>query len=220
MAIQTKICGLTTPEAVDAAVAGGVAFIGFVFYPPSPRIISARDAATLIERMSEDVRSVGVFVDPDDALLENTLARAPLDMIQLHGNEPPERVADVEARFGRSVIKAILVRDAGDVKAARAYQDAAKYLLFDAKPLAGDECALPGGNGVAFDRLLLDGQNGSQLRSRPWFLSGGLTAATLPAAIAATGAALVDVSSGVETAPGQKDAGMITEFLAAADGCK
>jgi phosphoribosylanthranilate isomerase len=157
------------------------------------------------------VLRVGIFVDPDDAALAAALTAAPLDLLQFHGGESPGRVAEARTRFGRPVIKAVSIAGADDAAAADDFQDAADMLLFDAKPPRRAD-ALPGGNGVAFDWQLLAGRTWR----RPWMLSGGLTAALLPEAVRLSGAAAVDVSSGVETAPGRKDIGKIKEFLAVA----
>lgn len=214
MAVDAKICGLSSSASVEAAVAQGARYVGFVFYPPSPRHVSAGAAAALAALVPEHVKRVGVFVDPDDALLESLLEAVPLDILQLHGSETPARVADIRARFGLKVMKAIKVSGESDVAGAFLYEDAADMLLFDARPPAGDSDALPGGNGIAFDRLLV--RDGGW--SLPWMLSGGLDAATLGAAIAASGARIVDVSSGVEDAPGEKNVDKIRAFLECAAG--
>lgn len=210
MAIAAKICGLTTAEAVKTARDAGADMIGFVFYPPSPRAIDVDLARALAEVAGPEVRAVGVFVDPDDDLLRRAITGAGLDMVQLHGSESPERVAEIRRRFKLPVIKAIQVTDAKDVTGAREFEPVADYLMFDAKPPA--ESLLPGGNGQAFDWSLLDGQSWR----RPWILSGGLDADVLEDAVAASGAMAVDVSSGVETAPGAKAPHLIAAFLEAA----
>ncbi|MCH8861473.1 MAG: phosphoribosylanthranilate isomerase [Proteobacteria bacterium] len=214
MPVDAKICGLSSSASVEAAIAQGARYVGFVFFPPSPRHVTAEAAAALAALVPRNVGRVGVFVDPDDALLESVLDAAPLDILQLHGSETPARVADIRARFGLKVMKAIKVSDESDVARAFLYEDAADMLLFDARPPAGDSDALPGGNGIAFDRLLV--RNGGW--SLPWMLSGGLDAATLGAAVAASGAAIVDVSSGVEDAPGEKNVDKIRVFLECAAG--
>ncbi len=214
MAVDAKICGLSNEASVEAAVTHGASYVGFVFFPPSPRHVSAGAAAALAALVPEHVKRVGVFVDPDDALLESLLDVVPLDIVQLHGSETPARVADIRARFGLKVMKAIKVFDESDVAGAFLYEDAADMLLFDARPPAGDSDALPGGNGIAFDRLLV--RDGGW--SLPWMLSGGLDAATLGAAVAASGARAVDVSSGVEDAPGEKNVDKIRAFLECAAG--
>ena len=212
MSVSAKICGLSSEAAVAAAVAGGAAYVGFVFYPPSPRSVSpAARAANLCRAVPAGVRRVGLFVDADDAALAAALDAAPLDILQFHGAETPERVAEAKRRFGRQVMKAISVAGPEDVSAALRYEGAADMLLFDATPprSAG---ALPGGNGLAFDWQLIAGREWRL----PWMLSGGLTAALLPEAVRVSGARAVDVSSGVETSPGQKDPAKIRAFLAAA----
>lgn len=208
MTIAAKICGLSSEEAVAAAVAGGAAYIGFVFYPPSPRAVSPSRAAALCALVPAGVQRVGLFVDATDAAIRAVLDEAPIDILQFHGQESPDRVADAKLRFHRPVMKVIAVAAAEDVLAAARYEADADLLLFDAKPprRAG---ALPGGNGLAFDWQLIAGHTWR----RPWMLSGGLTAALLPEAVRVSGAGAVDVSSGVERRPGDKDPAKIREFL-------
>ncbi len=208
MSITAKICGLSTEAAVTAAVAGGAAYLGFVFYPPSPRAVSPARAAALCALVPSGVQRVGLFVDADDDGIRAVLSRAPIDILQFHGNESPDRVADVKLRFHRPVMKVIAVAAREDVLAATRYEADADLLLFDAKPprRAG---ALPGGNGLAFDWQLIAGRRWR----RPWMLSGGLTAELLPEAVRISGAVAVDVSSGVERRPGDKDPDRIREFL-------
>jgi phosphoribosylanthranilate isomerase len=215
MSVAAKICGLSSKEAVAAAVEGGAAWLGFVFYPPSPRAVSPARAAALCAEVPAALRRVGLFVDADDATIEAALAAVPLDILQFHGSETPKRVAQVKARFGRPVMKAIAIAAAADVPAASRYEDCADFLLFDAKPPRRDGVlpgALPGGNGLAFDWHLIAGR---QWRL-PWMLSGGLTASLLAEAVRISGATAVDVSSGVERRPGDKDPDKIREFLAVA----
>ena len=208
MGVQVKICGLTTPDAVRAAASAD--FAGFVLYPPSPRNVSADDAANLAALLPRAVRRVAVMVDPDDALLRATFARFNPDLVQLHGRETRERVAAIRRTFGIQVIKAVPVREAADLDAALGHEDVADWLMFDAKPpLAG---SLPGGNATTFDWDLLAGRTWRL----PWFLSGGLDPANVAVAIAQTGAPAVDVSSGVEHRPGLKDPARIAAFLTAA----
>jgi len=211
MSVAAKICGLSSEDAVAAAVEGGAAYLGFVFYPPSPRSVSPARAGALCAEVPASVRRVGLFVDADDAAIGRVLDAAPLDLLQFHGRESPERVAAVKARFGRPVMKAIAIAAAGDVPAAARYEDCADLLLFDAKPPRRSD-ALPGGNGLAFDWHLIAGR-GWRL---PWMLSGGLTASLLAKAVRISGASAVDVSSGVERRPGDKDPAKIREFLAVA----
>jgi phosphoribosylanthranilate isomerase len=211
MPIAVKICGLSTAAAVEAAVAGGARWVGFNFYPPSPRAVTSQQAAALCALVSPQVRRVGLFVDADDAAIDAALAAAPLELLQFHGRESAERVAEARVRFGREVIKAVPLAGPEDIAAAGRYEDVADLLLFDAKPPRRAN-ALPGGNGLAFDWSLLVG---TQWR-RPWMLSGGLNAALLPEAVRTSGAAAVDVSSGVETRPGMKNVAKIREFLVVA----
>jgi phosphoribosylanthranilate isomerase len=209
MSIAAKICGLNSETAVAAAIEGGAAYLGFVFYPPSPRAVSPSRAAELCAGVPSGVRRVALFVDADDAVIGAVLDAVPIDILQFHGAETPERVADAKARFRRPVMKAIAVAGPEDVLTADHYEDVSDILLFDAKPPRRAD-ALPGGNGLAFDWHLIAGR---QWR-RPWMLSGGLTAALLPEAVRISGAGAVDVSSGVERRPGDKDPEKIREFLA------
>jgi phosphoribosylanthranilate isomerase len=211
MSVRTKICGLSAEDAVGAAVAGGAAYLGFVFYPPSPRAVTPHKAARLCAAAPSGVLRVGLFVDAADAAIEAALALAPLDILQFHGNETPERVGEARQRFGRPVMKAVAIAGPEDVVGATRYEDIADLLLFDAKPPRRPG-ALPGGNGLAFDWGLIP----SRPWRCPWMLSGGLTAELLPEAIRVSGAAAVDVSSGVESRPGEKDLDKIRAFLAAA----
>jgi phosphoribosylanthranilate isomerase len=212
MSVEVKICGLTSAEAVAAAVAGGARFAGFVFYPPSPRDLTPGNAARLVAGVAPGVTRVGVFVDPDDALLEKVLAQAPLDLLQLHGNETPERLAAIKTRFRRKVMKAIKVAGETDLQAAKAYFGVADWLMFDAKPPKDRQDALPGGNALAFDWELLRAKNWPL----PWMLSGGLNLDNLAEAARISRAQVLDVSSGVESRPGVKDPAKIRAFLACA----
>jgi phosphoribosylanthranilate isomerase len=208
MTIAVKICGLSSETAIAAAVEGGAAWVGFVFYPPSPRAVSPERAAALCAAVPAGVRRVGLFVDADDAAIGAALAVAPLDMLQFHGHESPRRVAEARAQFGLPVIKAVAIAAPEDALYAARYEAAADMLLFDAKPPRRAE-ALPGGNGLVFDWHLIAGR---QWRL-PWMLSGGLHADILPEATRISGAEAVDVSSGVERAPGDKDPDKIAAFL-------
>ncbi|HEX3865021.1 MAG TPA: phosphoribosylanthranilate isomerase [Stellaceae bacterium] len=208
MSIAAKICGLSSEEAVAAAVEGGAAYVGFVFYPPSPRAVSPARAGALCVAVPAPIRRVALFVDADDDAIRTVLDAAPIDLLQFHGSESPERVAAAKARFNRPVMKAVAVAAPSDVLVAARYEDAADMLLFDAKPPHHAD-ALPGGNGLAFDWRLIAGH---QWRL-PWMLSGGLTAARLSEAVAISGASAVDVSSGVERRPGDKDSDKIRAFL-------
>lgn len=211
MKLQVKICGVRTPEAIAASVQGGARYVGFVFYARSPRSIEPNLAAELARTVPTGVRTVGLFVDPDDAFLENVLGRVPLDMIQLHGSETPERVAEIRQDFPAAVMKAVKIGVPEDLKTAKSYDGIVDRLLFDAKPPT-NVAALPGGNGVPFDWSLLAGREWLS----PWMLSGGLTPDNIAEAVTVTGAPAVDVSSGVEDRPGHKDPVLITSFLAAA----
>lgn len=207
MTVEAKICGINTAAAMTAALDGGAAWVGLMFFPPSPRYASLDQAAALSAQADGRAQRVGVFVAPDDALLADTLAAVPLDVIQLHGKEEPARVAEVRARFGLPVWKAASIAEPQDVTNAAAYFDAADRLLFDAKPPKGSP--LPGGNAVSFDWTLLTGTEWPL----PWLLSGGLHAGNVAEAVRLTGAAAVDVSSGVESEPGVKDPARIRAFL-------
>jgi phosphoribosylanthranilate isomerase len=211
MSIAAKICGLSTEAAVTAAVAEGAAFVGFVFYLPSPRAVSVEKAAELCAGVPRAVARVGLFVDADDDAIRDVLDAVPVDILQFHGNESPARVADAKARFARPVMKVVSIAGPEDVAASTRYEDVADMLLFDAKPPRRPD-ALPGGNGLAFDWELIAGRSWR----RPWMLSGGLSAELLPEAVRISGATMVDVSSGVESRPGVKDLGKIRAFLAAA----
>lgn len=203
-----KICGLSTPDAVEAALDGGATHLGFVFFPKSPRDTDPLMAAELAGMARGKALTVAVVVDPDDALLDRLQAEVAPDLYQFHGAETPERVAAIRARTGAGVIKALPVTSRADLDAASAYEEVADHLLFDAKP-AGD---LPGGAGRSFDWGLLRGRG----FAKPWFLAGGLDAKSVAAALRITGAPGVDVSSGVESAPGVKEPALIKAFLRAA----
>ncbi|HEY0271467.1 MAG TPA: phosphoribosylanthranilate isomerase [Sphingomonas sp.] len=210
MSTSAKICGLSTPDTVAAAVRHGASHVGFVFFPKSPRNIVPEQAGSLATPAG--IGRIGVFVDPDEALLAHAVAAARLTGIQLHGEETPERVAAVRARYNIEVWKAIPVRTRADLAAAGAYHGAATRILYDAKTPQG---SLPGGMGLRFDwRLLAQGPEGFR-HPLPWALSGGIDAANVAEAVAITGARLVDASSGVERAPGVKDVDKIAAFLQA-----
>lgn len=204
-----KICGVTTPEALDAAIAARADHIGFVFFAKSPRNVAPGDAAALAARAAGRISRVGLFVDAADSLIAEAVAAARLDVLQLHGSETPERAAQLRARFGLPVWKAVAVASAADIARAEAWAGAADLVLFDAKTPKG---SLPGGMGLAFDWSLLAGWK----HRAPWGLAGGLNPANVAEAVRLTGAPLVDTSSGVESAPGVKDAGLIAAFCAAA----
>jgi len=206
MPATAKICGLSTPETLDAAVAGGASHVGFVFFPPSPRHLGFDKAEGLAARVPGHVGRVGVFVDPDDALLDAAIAAGRLDVIQLH-KVTPERAAAVKARTGRDTWAALAVKTGADLAPAAAFRGAADRLLYDAK--APEGAKVPGGTGLRFDWTLLQGFS----HPLPWALSGGLDAGNVAEAARLTGARLIDVSSGVESAPGVKDVDRIAAFL-------
>ncbi len=211
MSVEVKICGLSTPETVEAAIAAGADLIGFVFFPKSPRNVTLEQASGLAALARGRAKSVALVVDADDQLLSAIARHVQPDFIQAHGSETPERVAEIERLTGKPVIKAIRVKDAGDIAAAAAFSTVASLILYDAKAPETLGSALPGGNGHAFDWGLLEGD------SRPAFmLAGGLTPGNVAEAIQVTGAPMVDVSSGVETAPGLKDEALIRKFIEAA----
>ncbi len=206
---EAKICGLSTDETVLAAVNAGAKYVGFVFYPPSPRHVNIEQASKLASTAGDNVLKVGVFVNPDDALLTDVLKDVDLDIIQLHGNETVERVEYIRTRFSIIVMKAIAVAGISDISRASEYEKIVDMLLFDAKaPIEMDE-ALPGGNGLAFDWDLIAGHQWQV----PWMLSGGLDATNVREAVKISGATTVDISSGLETTPGNKDISMIEAFM-------
>ena len=208
MTTTAKICGLSTPEAVAAAVAGKAAYIGLNFFPKSPRCVTVEAAARLAPpARAQNVKIVAITVDPTDVELERIIATLNPDLIQLHGKESPARTAQV-AKL-RPVIKALPVSDASDLAAAAPYEDIAQHLMFDARPPKGSE--LPGGVGASFDWTLLAGRR----FKRPHFLAGGLDPWNVADALVKSGAPIVDVSSGVERGPGLKDPALITAFLEA-----
>ena len=211
MPVEVKTCGLSDRAAVDAALAGGARFLGFVFFPPSPRDVAPGRAAALSAGVPEGVATVGVVVEPDDGFLDAILSEMRLDYIQLHGNESPARAEAVRARTGCRIIKAISVSQASDIARADDYGESADLILFDAKAAAGD--TRPGGNARSFDWQLFEA---APPPSTGWLLSGGLDAENVGEAIRITGARAVDVSSGIELAPGRKDPEKISAFLAAA----
>ena len=210
MPVLTKICGLSTPETLDAAIAGGASHVGFVFFAKSPRNLSPEQAASLAARVPSHVKSVGLFVDPTADDIDRVRAQVRLDVLQLHGDEQPALVSRLAVASGLEVWKAVPVRTATDLKAAAKHRGAAHRILYDAKPPEGAD--LPGGNGLRFDWELLRGH----AHLLPWALSGGLDAGNLVEAVRITCASLVDVSSGVESAPGVKSVAKIAAFLKAA----
>lgn len=209
MPAQAKICGLKTPETIDAAVRGGASHIGLNFFPPSPRSVSFDQARALAPRVPGHVGKVGVFVDPCNALLEQAIEAAQLDVIQLHKTEAG-RAAAIRQQFKRDVWSAVGIRTTEDLKAVARFAGTSDFLLYDA--LQPEGAALPGGMGTRFDWTLLTGF----AHPLPWGLAGGLTADNVGEAIRITGATLVDTSSGVESSPGIKDVDKIAAFLKAA----
>lgn len=210
MPVQVKICGLSTPETLDAALAGGASHVGFVFFPKSPRNVTPDKAAALATRVQGKAKIVGLFVDPTPEDIDRVRAQVRLDVLQLHGDEHPALVSRLAMTNGLEMWKALPVRTAEDLKAAHTYRGSAHRILYDAKPPKGAE--LPGGNGLRFDWELLRGYS----HPLPWALSGGLDSRNVSDAVQMTGATLVDVSSGVESAPGVKDVDKIAAFLKAA----
>lgn len=208
--VRVKICGLRTVADVAAVAAAGAAYAGFVFFPKSPRNLTVEAARVLALAAPEGLAKVALVVDAEDAVLDAIVEGVPLDMLQLHGHESPDRVAAVRARYGLPVMKAVGVADEGDLAALFDYATVADQILVDAKPPKGAD--LPGGNGLSFDWRLV-----AQRRwLRPWMLAGGLTAENVAEAMRLTNARQVDVSSGVERAPGVKDAAKIAAFVRAA----
>lgn len=206
---RIKICGINSSGSLEAAIAARASHVGFNFFPPSPRFAAPDLAAPLSRQAADRIVRVGVFVDADDAFLAETLAAAPLDALQFHGEESPERVAQAKARFGLPVWKVLSVSARDDLTRAAAYAGAADFLLLDAKTPKG---TLPGGMGLSFDWNLLSGWK----PLLPWGLAGGLSPSNVAEAVRQTGAPLVDTASGVESAPGVKDADLIAAFCAAA----
>ena len=212
MAVEVKICGINDEDAMDAAIEAGADYVGLVFFPPSPRAVTPDRAAELVEFAPGDVSKVGLFVDPDDATLDRVLTRVRLDLLQLHGHESPDRIEAIRLEYGLPVMKVISVASAEDLTAAEPYLAVTDRLLFDAKPPKGS--VLPGGNAVSFDWSILTGRKWGV----PWMLAGGLTPANVAEAVRISGASAVDVSSGVESAPGVKDADKIRAFIQAVRG--
>lgn len=210
MSISVKICGLSTPESVAAAVDGGADMVGFVLFAASPRAVTPEQLPGLVEGVPPGVTRVGLFVDATDDEIAATVNTGCLDMLQLHGQETPGRVAQIKLAFGLPVMKAVAIATAEDVEGGRLYEAFADRLLFDAT--APDGASRPGGNAEAFDWNLLSGAE----EVIPWMLAGGLNMDNLARAVRVTGATAVDVSSGVEDAPGVKNPAKIREFLALA----
>jgi phosphoribosylanthranilate isomerase len=207
--VAAKICGLNSPASVAAAVEARADYAGFVFFPRSPRAVTPQQAGELINGLGGGPKAVGLFVDPDDALIGDVLAHANLALIQLHGSENPERVAQIKAQFGVPVMKAFKIAEKADLDTANDYISVADMLLFDAKAPKNLENALPGGNGLVFDWRML-----TELTfSLPWMLAGGLDDTNVTEAVTISGASIVDTSSGVEIEPGVKDTAKIARFV-------
>jgi phosphoribosylanthranilate isomerase len=206
---SVKICGLTTPDTLDASLDHGAAFVGAVVFPKSPRHIDPLHAATLFERARGRAKIVAVTVDADDRLLTEISLILKPDLIQLHGHETPERAKQVRRLTGAGIIKALPVSTPADLQAADVWEGVADHLMFDARPPEGSD--LPGGMGARFDWSMMQGRT----YRRPWFLAGGLNPENAAQAAAISGAPMLDVSSGVESAPGVKDAARIAAFLQA-----
>lgn len=216
MTVTAKICGINDPEAMRAAITGRASHVGLVFYSPSPRAVNPGEAMALSAVVPERVQKVGLFVDPEDDQIDKTLSVVKLDMLQLHGDETPDRVRDLKARTGKKVMKVIKVSEPEDLVRAEAYVRIADALMFDAKPPKGMKDALPGGNAVSFDWRILSGRKWPL----PWMLAGGLTKYNVETAVELSGARIVDTSSGVEDIPGHKNVDKITEFLRAVAGIR
>ncbi len=210
--IRVKICGLSTPDTVTAAIDAGADYLGFNFIARSSRYIALETAAELARLVPDTVLKVALTIDADDATLERIVAALKPDMLQLHGSESPDRLREIKGRFGLTLMKAIPIGGPEDLGHTSIYRESADLLLFDAKPPKSMQNALPGGNGLVFDWSLIAGEKPDM----PWMLSGGLTAANVGEAIRITGAEAVDVSSGVEEAPGRKSPKLIAEFIRAA----
>ena len=211
MTVRAKICGLNDKASVQTAVEGGAAFVGFVFYPPSPRALTPEGARELAAPVPPGIGKVGLFVDAGDAAIDAAIAGAGLDMLQLHGKETPDRVSELRMRTGLRVMKAVPLAASGDLERAPDYYEAADWLMFDAKPPEDMTGVLPGGNALAFDWLLLKDWE----FPLPWMLAGGLDAGNVAEAVRLSGARIVDTSSGVEEKPGVKSPERIRAFLAA-----
>lgn len=209
MSVAVKICGITAAPAIHAAAQAGARYVGLVFYPPSPRAVTLPQARDLLQQIPNSLKSVALCVDPTDELLTELMALKRLDMLQLHGSETPRRVAAIKAHTNLPIIKALPIATAEDFDAAIPYGPLIDMFLFDAKPPPG---ALPGGNALAFDWRIMAGRS----FPRPWMLAGGLTPDNIAEAIRISGAMMVDVSSGVEEAPGVKSPTKITAFCQAA----
>ncbi|MDE0208423.1 MAG: phosphoribosylanthranilate isomerase [Boseongicola sp.] len=204
---RVKICGLSTADTLSAAVESGAAYVGFVFFPPSPRNLEPSMARALALDVPPGVAKVALMVDADDAFIDSLTDEVPLDMLQLHGSETPRRAREIRDRARLPVMKAIGISDADDVARIDLYEKAVDQILVDARP--PKDGRLPGGNGLFFDWTLIADRRWTV----PWMLAGGLTHENVAEAVTLTGARQVDVSSGVESAPGVKDADLVRRFL-------
>lgn len=211
MNVRSKLCGLNTVQDIDAAAQAGAAYVGLVFFAKSPRNLDIAEAREVALRVPVGISKVALVVNADNTLLDQITTSVPLDMLQLHGDESLERVAEVKARYGLPVMKALGIATSKDVERAQTYAGVADQLLLDAKPMAGQD--LPGGNGFSFDWTLLQGQTWSV----PWMLAGGLTPANVASAVQLSGAQQVDVSSGIEITPGQKSPELMMKFVSQAN---
>ena len=210
MGVKTKICGISTPEAVTAALSGGAGWLGFMFFARSPRNLAPDAAARLAQPVRGQAKIVAVLVDPDDGEVDRVAQVLKPDLIQLHGAETPARARAIGVRAGAGIIKALPVSEAADLARAGEYESVVEHLMFEGRPVP--DADRPGGGGQAFDWTLLAGRS----FQRPWFLAGGLDPWNLSEAVQQSGAPLVDVSSGVERGPGLKDPALIAAFLDAA----
>lgn len=210
MSVEVKICGLKNPAAMDAAVKAGADLVGLNFFPKSPRYVTPQEAAALASMVANRVIRTGLFVNPETTQLERILADVPLDLLQLHGDEPPDRVAEIRSRFGLPVMKVIKVTEEADLAAVKNYEEVADRIMFEPKTPKGAD--RPGGNAVAFDWTILQGFRSE----KPWMLAGGLTPDNVATAIRLTGAPGVDTASGVEDAPGVKNEQKMRQFVEAA----
>jgi len=205
--VDLKICGLSTPESVKAAVEGRAAYVGFVLFEASPRAVTPNLMANLCLSIPKNIKKVGLFVDPSMAAIETSVSTRVVDIIQLHGSEEPSMLAEIKSRFKLPVMKAIAISSEEDLAIAKMYEKSADMLLFDAKPPPG--AIRPGGNALSFDWTLVAGQNWRL----PWMLAGGIDSSNLAEAVKISGATTIDVSSGVEDPQGLKSPEKITELL-------
>ncbi|MCH2548723.1 MAG: phosphoribosylanthranilate isomerase [Alphaproteobacteria bacterium] len=209
MTVSAKICGITDSTSMKSAVLHGASFVGLVFYSPSPRHVELELARHLVSIVPGNVKKVGLFVDPDDNILAQTLTYVPIDLLQLHGDESPERCSEIRRNHNVSIMKAIKVANEDDIEKASTFSDSVDWLMFDAKAPKSLKNALPGGNNISFDWSLLAGRN----LSVPWMLAGGLNTENVSNAVKQSGANAVDVSSGVELRQNKKNPAEIERFL-------